>query len=162
VDTGIGILGMKPLGGGRLEDIKLNMKFINQYESIIPIIGIQDKKELEEDLELINTTGSLDEDDKKRIKEIKSELGDKFCRGCGYCMPCSQEINISDINFIKLFFKQFDYDNVVTPIRDVEVEKVEDCIECGECIERCPYDLDIIDMIKENRDYYLMRKEKGK
>ena len=74
VDTGIGILGMKPLGGGRLEDIKLNMKFINQYESIVPVIGIQDKKELEEDLELINTTGSLDEDDKKRIKEIKAKM----------------------------------------------------------------------------------------
>jgi len=162
VDKDIGILGMKPLGGGRLEDIKVSLKFLNQYESVIPVIGIQDKKELEEDLELINTAGLLDESDKKRIEGIKAELGDKFCRGCGYCMPCSQGISITDINFIKVFFKQFSFDGVVNPERDAVIEKVEDCIECGECIERCPYDLDIINMIKENRDYYLMRKEKGK
>ena len=129
---------------------------------MIPVIGIQDIKELEEDLRLINTAGPLDESDKKRIGEIKAELGEKFCRGCGYCLPCSQGINITDINFIKVFFKQFNYDRVVNPERDKEVEMVGDCIECGECIERCPYDLDIINMIKENREYYLMRKEKGK
>ena len=68
---------------------------------------------------------------------------------------------MENINFIKVFFKQFNYDKVVNPERDKEVERVEDCIECGECIERCPYELDIINMIKENQDYYLMRKEKG-
>jgi uncharacterized protein len=162
VEKDIGILGMKPLGGGRLEDIRICLRFINQYESIIPVIGIQDKKELKQNLELINVSGPLDEDDKKRIEEIKQELGDRFCRGCGYCLPCSRDIDIPNINFIKVFFKQFDYDRVVNPERDAVMEKVEDCIECGECIKRCPYDLDIINMIKENRDYYLMRKEKGR
>jgi Fe-S oxidoreductase len=42
------------------------------------------------------------------------------------------------------------------------VEHVDECIECGKCIERCPYSLEIIDMLKENRDYYFMRKEMGK
>lgn len=162
VEKDIGILGMKPLGGGRLEDIRICLKFINQYQNIIPLIGIQDKKELKQDLKLINTDAPPDKADKKRIVAIKHELGDKFCRGCGYCLPCSQDIDIPNINFIKVFFKQFDYDRVVNPERDAVMEKVEDCIECGECIKRCPYDLDIINMIKENRDYYLMRRRKGR
>ena len=58
VEKNIGILGMKPLGGGRLEDIKTSLKFVNQYEKVIPVIGIQDIKELEEDLRLINTVRS--------------------------------------------------------------------------------------------------------
>ena len=31
------------------------------------------------------------------------------------------------------------------------VKKVESCTECGECIKRCPYSLDIPNLLKENR-----------
>ena len=75
VEKDIGILGMKPLGGGRIEDIKAKLKFVNQYENVIPVIGIQDKKELEENIELIKTTGPLMRADKKIIKEINGAGG---------------------------------------------------------------------------------------
>jgi len=161
VEKDIGILGMKPLGGGRLEDISLCYKFINQYQEVIPVIGMQSKKELEENIKMLSTGGSLSRVDRKKIEKIRSELGDRFCRGCGYCLSCSQGIDIPEINFIKVFFKQFAYDTMVNPGWDRTVSMVDGCIECGECIERCPYGLDIISMIKENRDYYLMRKERG-
>ncbi len=118
VDNAIGILGMKTLGGGRIMDIKTSFKFINQYKKVIPVVGMQNKKELEKNLKLINTIGPLDEDDNKSIKRIYAELGDKFCRGCGYCLPCSQGIDIPDINFLKVSFKQFRYEEVVNPDRD--------------------------------------------
>jgi predicted aldo/keto reductase-like oxidoreductase len=162
VENDIGILGMKPLGGGRIEDVRTCFKFINQYEKVIPVIGIQSREELEENLKLIDTGGSLDNNDRNVIEEIRSELGDRFCRGCGYCLPCSQGIDIPEINLLKVFFKQLDHDSVVTPEMDKTVSMVDECIECGECIEKCPYELDIISMIRENRDYYLTRKEKGK
>ena len=34
------------------------------------------------------------------------------------------------------------------------VATVENCVECGECVERCPYDLPIPDMLKENVEIY--------
>ncbi len=162
VKNDIGIMGMKPLGGGRIEDARVSLKYINQYEKVIPVIGMQSIKELEENLELIRIKEPINDSDLKIMEEIKEELGDKFCRGCGYCMPCSQGIDILQVNFLKVFFKQFSFDRVVNPERTKVVEQVDECIECGECIERCPYSLEIIDMIKENRDYYFMRKEKGK
>lgn len=158
----IGILGMKPLGGGRIEDARVSLKYINQFENIIPVIGMQDKKELMQNIELTRLKGSITSADKKIIKRITKELGNKFCRACGYCMPCSQGIDIVEVNFIKVYFKQFPFDEVVKPERTKAIEQVDECIECGECIERCPYSLEIIDMIKENRDYYFERKEKGK
>jgi len=162
VKNDIGIMGMKPLGGGRIEDARVSLKYINQYEKMVPVIGMQSIVELEENLELINIKEPLDDRDRQTIENIRKELGDKFCRGCGYCLPCQQGINITDVNYIKVFFKQFSFDRVVNPERTKVAEQVDQCIECGECIERCPYSLDIINMIKENRDYYLMRKEKGK
>ena len=40
------------------------------------------------------------------------------------------------------------------------LEKAVDCIECGECEERCPYHLPIREMIKEHAGKY--REEKRK
>lgn len=162
VEKDIGIMGMKPLGGGRIEDARVSLKYVSQYEKVIPIIGMQSKSELEENLKLVRMKGSINDNDQKIMKEIKKELGDKFCRGCGYCIPCSQGIDIVQVNFLKVFFKQFSFDKVVNPERTRVVEQVDECIECGECIESCPYSLEIIDMISENRDYYFARKEKGK
>jgi len=33
------------------------------------------------------------------------------------------------------------------------LKKADDCTECGECMERCPYSLPIPDMIKANREW---------
>ncbi len=161
LEKDIGIMGMKPFGGGRMEDARVCLKYISQYEKIIPIIGMQSKRELEENLKLVRIRDPIDDNDLKIMKEIKEELGDKFCRGCGYCMPCCQGIDIVQANFVKVFFKQFPFEKVVKPERTKQIEQVDECIECGECIERCPYSLEIIDMIRENRDYYFMRKENG-
>jgi predicted aldo/keto reductase-like oxidoreductase len=162
VEEDIGILGMKPFGGGRMEDARLSFKYVNQFEKVIPLIGMQSKSELEENIELIKTKSHIDDSDRKSMKEIEEELGDKFCRGCGYCMPCNQGIDIVQVNFMKVLFNQFSFDDVVNPKKTKIVEQVDECIECGECIEKCPYSLEIIDMIKENRDYYFARKDKGK
>ena len=162
VEEDIGILGMKPFGGGRMEDARLSFKYVNQFEKVIPLIGMQSKSELEENIELIKTKSHIDDSDRKSMREIEEELGDKFCRGCGYCMPCNQGIDIVQVNFMKVLFNQFPFDEVVNPKKTKIVEQVDECIECGECIEKCPYSLEIIDMIKENRDYYFARKDKGK
>ena len=34
------------------------------------------------------------------------------------------------------------------------MESVRNCIECGECVEKCPYDLPIPEMIREHLAMY--------
>jgi predicted aldo/keto reductase-like oxidoreductase len=40
-----------------------------------------------------------------------------------------------------------------TPMFASMFEKAANCTECGECKERCPYELLIPEMIKENLDW---------
>ena len=40
-------------------------------------------------------------------------------------------------------------------ISDEILSKVEECTECGECENRCPYDLPIMELLPEKVDEYL-------
>ena len=37
---------------------------------------------------------------------------------------------------------------------DANMKKAETCVECGECTEKCPYELPVPDLIKENLSLY--------
>lgn len=155
VDKDIGILGMKSLGGGRLTDTGLCFKYISQFREVVPVVGMKNLSELYKNLDYIELKNSLDKEDKKKIKQFRKTLGKKFCRGCEYCMPCKQGIEISLINcWLDIIYKTEPIGDYITEERTKKVQKVDDCIECKECEENCPYSLPIVEMLKENRDLY--------
>lgn len=150
-----GLLAMKPFGGGRLMDIEICFKFLKQYPQVIPVAGMQSIDELKQNLIYIQKDDKLTEADHKRIKELSEELGTKFCRGCGYCMPCEEKgIEITDINFIEVYHKQFPHDYFWNIGLDRKVEVARECIECGKCSEKCPFDLNVPEMIKKNIAFF--------
>lgn len=151
----IGIMGMKSLGGGRINDIELCFKYIKQYSEIVPVIGMRKVSELKENIYYISNRKNLDRNDLRKIKKIKTELGKKFCRGCSYCMPCPQGIDIPRVNFLKISYKHHAIEKFLTHERSEAAKKVDKCLECRECEKKCPYDLNIIELLKENRDFYL-------
>jgi predicted aldo/keto reductase-like oxidoreductase len=150
----IGLLAMKPFGGGRLTDIELCFKFLRQYPKFIPVAGMQNLKELKENIRYLEQKDFLNDYDKVKIKNISQELGTKFCRQCGYCMPCPNNIKITDVNFIKVYYKQMPIDKFNTMGLDEIVEVAKTCTECGHCSEKCPFNLDVPSIIKENIKFY--------
>lgn len=76
-------------------------------------------------------------------------LGKSYCRDCGQCLPCTQNINIAavlrfqtlcDVYGLKLWPKKL--------YSGLEV-KADECNECGRCESKCPYKLPITDMLKK-------------
>ena len=149
----VGFIAMKAMGGGLLKNSKASYAYINQFDNVLPIWGIQKLSELNEFLSYNNNT-KLDENLMSVIENDKKELGDNFCRGCGYCMPCPEEINISLCARMSLWIRRFPTEPYLTEEYQKMMDETQNCLECYSCVDNCPYELDIPELLKENyKDY---------
>ena len=149
----VGFIAMKAMGGGLIKNSKASFAFLNQFDNVLPIWGIQKLDELDEFLSYDENT-ILDDDLKADIEQDKKELGDNFCRGCGYCMPCPEEINISLCGRMSLWIRRFPTEPNMDEKTQEMMRHTLDCTECYECVDKCPYELDIPQLLKENYEDY--------
>ena len=83
----IGVIIMKSMAGGMLENPVLAFKYLMQFPDILPLIGIAKEGEMEENIRIVESGEPITEDDQREIDRIRSELGTGFCRMCNYCQP---------------------------------------------------------------------------
>ena len=150
----IGFIAMKAMGGGLIKNSKISYAYMNQFDNVLPIWGIQKLEELEEFLSYPENI-KLDDNLIKTIENDKKELGENFCRGCGYCMPCIEDINISLCARMSLWIRRFPTKPYLTQDYQNIMKKTQDCTECYSCVDKCPYELDIPELLKENYDDYM-------
>lgn len=150
LERDIGIIAMKPMAGGVLPNPKLSLKFALQKEFLVPDPGIENERELEEDIEVVLNLTPLTEEEWREIEKTKEEMGSTFCRKCDYCQPCPQGIPISIVIRADSFLKRLPDSSIRSGWFYDAYLKAQNCIECGTCMTRCPYKLPIIDLIKEN------------
>jgi aryl-alcohol dehydrogenase-like predicted oxidoreductase len=153
LEMDVGIIGMKPLGGGWLEQARLCFGFLQQYPGVVPIPGVRSQDEIEEIVALHETPVTLTPADWQEIEKIRAELGTKFCHRCEYCLPCEQGVKIPRALGFPMFVKRFTAPNAVAMLKEA-MESVENCTECGECLEKCPYNIAIPGGLKENLALY--------
>jgi len=149
----LGCIVMKPLGGGELTDAKLCFRFLQQYPNYIPIPGVSEISEIEEIVELYENKQPLTVSDLEKIEKIKAEVGNDFCRRCGYCEPCPQGVGIfvamSLHRIVNNYGKDYKADWFIEGYKSIDK-----CTQCGMCEKLCPYHLNIMKKIQENKVYY--------
>jgi predicted aldo/keto reductase-like oxidoreductase len=155
----VGFIVMKPLAGGVLPNAKLGFKFLLQFPEILPIPGIQSIAEIDE-IVAIEKSSRLTAGELEEIERLRKELGKQFCRRCDYCQPCAADINISDVMYSNSLWNRQPLQKIFSGRFSAQMEKVNDCIDCGECEERCPFDLPIREIMARNYDLYLEKKKK--
>ena len=149
-DQNIGFICMKPMAGGAIEDAAVALRWICENDAVTVVIpGMADSKELEHNLAAVNNTAPLTTEEKTAAMEIRSALGTNFCRRCNYCQPCAQGINISACFLFEGYLNRYGLQQWAKERYATLTATASDCIGCGACESRCPYNLPIRDMLKK-------------
>ena len=148
-ERGIGFICMKPLAGGAIEDAEIALRFITSNPDVTVIIpGMATAEEIAQNVAAVSSTSPLSSDEQARIDAIRNDLGTNFCRRCNYCAPCTAGINISAVLLFEGYYSRYDLKDWASD-RYAGLPKVaSDCIDCGVCETRCPYNLPIREMLK--------------
>lgn len=76
-------------------------------------------------------------------------------------MPCPQGVNIWMLMITQGMFRLWPRERLVTGWFADATETAKDCVQCGECEPKCPYNLPIREMIKENYEFFRSRAERN-
>jgi len=149
-ELNMGTIVMKPIAGGAFEKGELSIKYILNKEFIDSAIPGMDTLEIvDRNTEVGNNLTELTDEERIEIEKESNEIGKEFCRRCGYCLPCTQGIDIPSQFVLESYLKRY---NLADWARE-RYQKIEinasNCIECGECEIKCPYNLPIIKMLKK-------------
>jgi predicted aldo/keto reductase-like oxidoreductase len=145
----IGFICMKPLAGGAIEDARLAMRFILNNPAVTVVIpGMAEISEIRENASVSSDTSALSEEETENIEKIRAELGTNFCRRCNYCAPCTAGINISAVFLFEGYYSRYDLKDWAAARYSSLAKTASDCIGCGACESRCPYNLPIREMLK--------------
>ncbi len=146
----IGTIIMKPLAGGALEDGKLALRYILSKDFVDVVIpGMDHIDQVIENANVACDNISLTEEEINKISEIKKVLGNKFCRRCGYCLPCSENINIPMQFILEGYYTRYNLKEWSMERYKALGNQASKCIACGICETKCPYHLPIKEMLKE-------------
>jgi len=154
IERNVGVIAMKPLSGGVIENSRPALKYALSQGGIVVIAGVEHKHLFDENWEVFQRSWELDEAERKEIEEIRKRHEKNFCRRCDYCQPCPEEIPIQFVMGMPSSLRRMGKDFLLKGWPREAIEKARHCSECGECIDRCPYQLPIPDLIKENLQWW--------
>ncbi|NOZ21001.1 MAG: aldo/keto reductase [Planctomycetes bacterium] len=165
----MGVINMKPFAGGMMlaevkrtdEDADLpqitaeaGLRFcLSQPDITVVIPGMQKLEEVDENLAIAEAFRPLSDEEAEQYMKAAASLGEGFCRGCEYCQPCPEEIQVHEImqtiGHVKRFQGDWDiFHRMKQKYQSLE-KTIADCADCGECEEKCPFHLPIRETMKE-------------
>ena len=146
-EKNIGFIAMKPLAGGAIDDAPLALSFIAANPDVTVVIpGMATLEEMEQNIQSLEQPVDINP---QQLREIRDGLGTQFCRRCNYCAPCSAGIPISAVFLMEGYYSRYNLKEWAVARYEALAHTAADCIDCGLCEERCPYDLPIRKMLEK-------------
>lgn len=148
-EKNIGFICMKPLAGGAIDDATLALRFIAANENVTVVIpGMAEEKEIDQNIAAVCDSAPLSAEELAKMEAIRASLGTHFCRRCNYCAPCTVGISIPAVFLMEGYLTRYGLSDWAIARYAAMDKKASDCIECGVCETRCPYNLPIREMLK--------------
>jgi predicted aldo/keto reductase-like oxidoreductase len=179
---GIGVVIMEPLRGGRLTEkipeevqriwdstkqgwspAEWGLRWVwNHPEVSVVLSGMSTMAQLKENIRIAEkvTPDSMSSEETEIISKVAAAYRQVLkldCTGCAYCMPCPHEVNIPVIFSLYndyFMFKDLNICRIMYNVLMAPEQIASNCEECGECEEKCPQKIEIIETLKEAHDRF--------
>ena len=153
-EKNMGFIAMKALSGGLITNSAAAYAYLARFDNVLPIWGVQRESELDEFISYIAAPPCMNAELEAFIARERGELSGDFCRGCGYCMPCPAGIEINNCARMSLLLRRSPSELQLTEEVQAKMKKIEDCLHCGKCKSKCPYELDTPALLAKNYEDY--------
>jgi predicted aldo/keto reductase-like oxidoreductase len=166
----VGVMLMKALAGGQLvpeptdmspeeADMlkRLSIRFCLSNPNVhAAVIGMKAPEEVDFNVAAACATLPISEQRTDEMRRLISKISKDFrygqmCLRCYYCQPCPEGVPIPEV------FRAGDalqgYPDDLKPLADEMYAKLgfeaSQCVECGECVEKCPAGIEIPKKLRE-------------
>lgn len=145
--------------------LKLNYRFLLSDPRITTLsVGAANSEELTAPLSIADQDGSLTQQEVEALQRLdthlSANLGSDRCSQCYACLPCPENINIPEVLRLRNLAVAYDmteygkyrygmFENAGHWFSGVKGNK---CTECGDCLPRCPEQLDIPTLLTDAHD----------
>ena len=146
----VGFIAMKGLSGGLLTRSDAAYAWLEQFDNVLPIWGVQRESELDEFIRYFAQPPGMSKEIKGLIERDRQELIGNFCRACGYCMPCPMGIQIHTCARMSQLIRRSPSAEWLSEESWQMMMDIEKCVKCGRCRAKCPYELDTPSLLKQN------------
>ena len=145
----VGTIVMKPLAGGVLPQPTQALRWLLSQPIHTAAVGMVSAEEVTANARVGDHPEPLTSAEEAHLRSLAEALGKRFCRRCMHCLPCPQGVPIYDIIELGQKVRLPQVAHLMRDIYEALPVKADACAECGECEDRCPYDLPIIEMLRQ-------------
>jgi uncharacterized protein len=121
------------------------LRYVLSQDIAVTIPGLRSIAEVEKAVSVGENFKDLTASEKERFN---FQLG-AYCRDCGLCVPCPENLNIAAILRFYALYDCYGLKDWAKKLYNGLEVKANKCTSCGECEPKCPYNLPVTSMLKE-------------
>ena len=174
-EKGLGTEVMGPVGGGRLSETsqeilglasgkasssaEVCLRFVFSNPAVdVAFSGMSNSQQVKENVATAEVCEPFTDEERKKAEELlreKAKLAKLYCTNCRYCMPCPQKVAIPHIFSLMNLHRLYGLTETARERyahlgpKHPRANNAAGCVECGECEEKCPQNIPIIEQLKE-------------
>ena len=181
-EMGLGVITMNPLGGGLIPNNAEKFDFIRTEadESVVAaalrfnisqppitsaLVGFTTAEQIDQACAAVENFQPYGPEHISAMRERIIEAFDGLCTGCGYCLPCPEDIPIPKFmdSYNQMLLSGGKTDGMMGRMKwhwEIQGDRAGLCTRCGACVERCTQHLDICDRLEKIDGIYAAETEK--